>query len=175
MTTYEKISSLLSFAALLGVIFSLLLVGAQLRHMQKQSEEMRRDVRLSAETALDGLFVVATETYLQFPALRPVFNESESDSPVGRPEGDLLWRANALAENLADAMERALGFERDGVPGVEGLLTAWIRDSFADSMFFRTWLSSHRAWYSAELMQIVDEATETVRPPPPRPCGQQSD
>ena len=155
MTSYDILSISISILGLLAVVVSIWFLRSQVRIMADQTRRLTDTLEMSAETALDGLFVVVTQAYLDHPELRPIFNERESLGNVEIAGDDMRYRANALAETLLDAMERALNFSSQGVSPIIGSLRIWIEDSFRDSTFLREWLAAHRSWYPV-LVPILD-------------------
>src|SRR5437899_2656556 len=105
MTLYDVLSVSISLLGLLAVLVSIWFLRGQVKIMSDQTHRLTDTLQMSAESALDALFVVVTQAYLDHPALRPIFNEHESTREVKATDDDTRFRANALAETLLDAME----------------------------------------------------------------------
>jgi hypothetical protein len=122
---------------------------------------------MSAESALDALFVVVTQAYLDHPTLRPIFNERDARGLLPTLEEDMTHRANAVAETLLDAMERATKFSDRGLSGASDSLNTWILDSFRHSAFLRAWLDAHATWYAPQLTALMAQVTAELQAPQP--------
>jgi hypothetical protein len=159
MTRYETTSLVMSLLGLTAVVASIWFLRGQVRLMSEQTRRLNDTLQMSAESALDSLFVFITQAYMDHPNLRPVFNEGESHLRFEDLSQDDQLRANALAESLLDAMERAIRFREEGLSS-SGPLHRWIEDSLRDSTFLRTWLREHATWYLPELSALFrDEPT----------------
>ncbi|GIJ38276.1 hypothetical protein Vwe01_16010 [Micromonospora andamanensis] len=126
--------------------------------MAEQTQRLSQAMETSAESALDALFVVVTQAYLEYPVLRPIFNEREAAGPVPTLDIDMTYRANALAETLLDAMDRAMMFSERGFSGASTSLDAWIVDSFRHSAFLRRWYAEHAGWYGPRMDALLVKA-----------------
>jgi hypothetical protein len=158
MSFYEVLTLTVSFSAVVAVAISVWMLQRQLRLMGEQTSQLGHTLQLSAESALDTLLMFVSEAYLSYPELRPIFNEDEACGEVRVDDSFVRHRASALAETLADVMERALKFQTSGVSEWPATaLEPWIRDSFRRSTFYREWLDQHRNWYSPSLLVIRDE------------------
>ena len=158
VTVYELLSGLLSVGTLAVVIVSLVMLRHQLRIMSTQSDQLWRSLRTTAETGLDSLFVAVTQAYLDHPELRRVFHRP--CSVTEDLDADTIARAEALAETLADSMERTLSFPDLGLARRGLSLEHWIEDSLRDSDFFRNWLLTHKSWYSDKLVSMASGAQQ---------------
>jgi hypothetical protein len=168
LTIYELITVGISATALLAVVVSLWFLRGQVRMMSEQTRQLRLTLEMSAESAVDVMFVAVTQAYLEYPALRPIFNEREALTAVAPLDHEATYRASALAEMLLDAIERALNFKRKDLAETADGLQAWIRDSFRNSAFLRAWFATRRSWYSSDIGAILDdvEAEIAVGPSP---------
>src|SRR2546421_4032157 len=163
MSAYEWASVSISVVGLLAVIVSLGFVQYQVKIMAQQTERLSHALETSAESALDALFVVVTQAYLDHPTLRPIFNERDARGSLPTLDEDMTHRANAVAETLLDAMERAMKFSDRGLSGASDSLNAWILDSFRYSAFLRSWLDAHAAWYAPRLTALIAQVTAELR------------
>ncbi|MEU6020809.1 hypothetical protein [Micromonospora sp. NPDC047134] len=134
--------------------------------MAEQTQRLSQTMDTSAESALDALFVVVTQAYLEYPALRPIFNEREAIGPIPALDIDMTYRANALAEALLDAMDRSMIFSDRGLSSASAALDAWIIDSFRHSGFLRAWFTHHSNWYGSKLGALMVKATAELEIPP---------
>lgn len=169
MTLYEAVTAATSIGALLAVSISVWLFRRQLKIMSDQNAHLTQALEMSAESALDVLFVTVTQAYLEHPELRSLFNEGENGLDPAPPDRASLQRAAAVAETLSDAMERSLRFEDEGLPQIAAPLRQWIEDSFRQSRFLREWLSAHRRWYDDSLLAVLDSVEHeraTAKPAP---------
>ncbi|RSM64983.1 hypothetical protein DMB66_18115 [Actinoplanes sp. ATCC 53533] len=162
MSAYEWTSVTVSAIGLLAVIVSLGFVRYQVQIMAQQTERLSHALETSAESALDALFVVVTQAYLEHPTLRPIFNERDAHGALPPLDEDMTYRANAVAETLLDAMERAMKFSDRGLSGASESLNAWILDSFRYSAFLRGWLDAHATWYAPRLTALLAQATKEL-------------
>ena len=165
MSVYEWASVSISVVGLLAVVVSLGFVRYQMRMMAQQTMRLSDALETSAESALDALFVVVAQAYLDHPKLRPVFNELEAVEPLPTLDEDMAHRASAVAETLLDAMERAIKFADRGLPSASDSLNAWILDSFRHSAFLRSWLGTHATWYTPRLTALLAQATAELEAP----------
>ncbi|NLU81137.1 hypothetical protein HCA58_22900 [Micromonospora sp. HNM0581] len=126
--------------------------------MAEQTQRLSQAMETSAESALDALFVVVTQAYLEYPALRPIFDEREAIGPIPTLDIDMTYRANTLAEMLLDVMDRAIVFSDRGLSGASTSLDAWITDSFRHSTFLRAWYTEHAGWYGSRFDALLVKA-----------------
>ncbi|GIM64414.1 hypothetical protein Aau02nite_10230 [Amorphoplanes auranticolor] len=169
MSAYEWTSVTVSIVGLLAVIVSLRFIRYQVRMMAQQTDRLSHALETSAESALDALFVVVTQAYLDHPRLRPIFNERDAIGASPALDEDTTYRANAVAEILLDAMERAMKFTDRGLGGASDSLDAWILDSFRYSAFLRGWLDAHASWYAPELTALLARARQELDSPSAAP------
>jgi hypothetical protein len=160
MSAYEMLSAAISAAGLLAVALSLVRLREQLQLATNQTASLQRALEVSAESAIDDLFAVATNAFIQWPELRAVFNPDEC--PPRRLTRETTLRASAIAEILCDAMERSLTVRDVGLSPVSKRLEPWINDSLEKSAFLRTWLLDHRDWYPDELVELAEAAEKSA-------------
>jgi hypothetical protein len=165
MSVYELSSVGISATGLLAVIVSLGFIRSQVRMMAAQTQRLTDALEMSAESALDGLFIVVTQAYVDHPELRPVFNELEAVGSLPTLDEGMTYRANAIAEMLLDAMERAIKFSNSGLGAASDALNAWILDSFRNSAFLRGWLTAHGAWYAPQLKAVLAQVHDELESP----------
>lgn len=66
-----------------------------------------------------------------------------------------------MAESMADAMERALRLQSKDLPGQH--ISRWVDDTVRTSLYFRSWLETHQAWYDDLLTDRLQEYSRTER------------
>ena len=101
MTTFEALS-------VATALMSLLIVGVSVWILKTQTNNLQKAFEDQTESSTDVLLVAVTQAYLDHPSLRPVFNEREAGKTPQHLDDDTRFRASAMAELLADAMDRIL-------------------------------------------------------------------
>jgi hypothetical protein len=164
MTVYEVATTTTSVLGLLAVIGSILLVRRQLGVMSDQTRRFTESLQISAESALDNQLLFVSQSYVDHPDLRSIFNEHEQIDKPKQLDRQLQLRANAVAEVLLDAMERGMRFESQELHS-GSLLRSWTEDSIRGSSFLRAFLAEHRTWYSPELVALLSLSGTDTQPP----------
>jgi Tfp pilus assembly protein PilN len=160
---YEWLTVCVSACALLAVIVSIWFLRGQVKVMSEQTKQLRQSLEMSAESAIDELFMVVTQAYLAHPELRPIFNEREAVAAHAVLDEETRHRASALAETLLDAIDRALYFRARNLPGSALSLQAWTLDSLRYSAFLRAWLADRRSWYSPEMSAMLERVESELQ------------
>ena len=133
-------------------------VRVQLVNMATKTRHLTETLEVTADASLDRLFLAISQAYLEHPDLRrPLYsNERESQGELPEPSTETRYRANALAEVLADAMERALVHRERDFSDSADLLKSWTEDSFKYGAHLRNWFSGNSEWYTYRLRAIVE-------------------
>lgn len=112
----------------------------------------RSQDRTEREAAIHSAFVAVSESFIAYPALRPIFYEDESEGTLlpdlSDPETRL--RANAVAELLLDTLEMA--HERRHTRQTYEDYTSLV---FERSAFMTQWAISHRPLYPDALVEFA--------------------
>lgn len=162
MTLYEALSAFTSAASLVVVAVTVLMLRSQLKIMAAQTRQLQATLEISAEASLDNLLVAVSDWTIQHPELRPIFNDpSIAAADLAQLDDDTKHRADAVAESMADAMERALRLQSKDLPGQH--ISRWVDDTVRTSLYFRSWLETHQAWYDDLLTDRLQEYSRTER------------
>jgi hypothetical protein len=174
MDVVQLISAIATFASVVVVAVSLVVLTRQLREMSKQTESLTGSLRTSAVAAMSGMYFPVLQGYLDYPKLRLLFFEDEGMArvePASLTE-DERSRALTLAELILNAMEMTVLSDRAGgqLAGVSGLWANNTQDILAKSEFLRGHLERRSRWYDPELVDLGrSAATASSAATPPSP------
>lgn len=116
----------------------------------------RSQARTERDAAVHSAFIAISESFIDYPALRPIFYEDESDEHAALPgleDAETRLRANSVAELLLDTLEMAR--ERRHTRATYDDYTALV---FERSSFMTQWAISHQTLYPDELIAFAVEA-----------------
>lgn len=137
----------------LTIAFATLMLGCLALYVSRSQARTERDA------AVHNAFIAISESFIAYPALRPIFYEDELVEHAelrGIEDPETRLRANAVAELLMDTLEMAR--EERHTRARYDDYTALV---FERSSFMAQWAISHSTLYPGELIAFAVAAGGT--------------